>query len=191
MNFARLKLHRCAARVVRCHTSHVNHRQTVGEHTFGLLCILFEIADRQDTFDIVQYALDHDVPEAIEGDTPSPVKWRHPNLHKALHEAEASIQKEFDLTADTHLSVRQQQIFRYCDIMEFVMFAIEEVDSGNILMATQMRNAIRSLEREKLENITASAYALYQAIRTKIDTYHPNIGEDTLNGWSGYFKGGT
>lgn len=187
MNLQRLKLMRCAARVQRCHTMPTVYRQSDGEHTFGVLAIILTIWPNAST-DILKAALYHDAPEAISGDMPAPAKWRHRDLGSAMDVVEEAIAVEFQLT--TVLNSFEERVLKYADIMEFAMFACEEIDMGNRLMCTQFFNAMQAFNRLRLTDITPEGMELYDYVKTRGERLYGNTALDPidqpLNGWPTY-----
>lgn len=189
MNFKRLKLMRSAARVQRMHTMPCTYRQSVGEHTFGLLAIMDDIFGLEDRSSrLIVAALYHDVAEAITGDTPAPVKWAHPLLEIELKAAEARIDKEFGIP-DFSLSAFEIRILKYCDLMELAMFALEEVDTGNKVMAVVAWNALNAVKKRSLEHITEESLALWKQVGSDYVGRcgaTGTFGEDCYHGWPAY-----
>lgn len=155
-----------------------------------MLAILREIVESDGEFDetyqlfdanLLMGALYHDAVESVTGDTPAPVKWRHPRLEEALREAEASIGMEFDLL--TTLTTKQKRLIKYADYMELVMFSLEEYDTGNKTMATVARNAINAIKGRELTDITPSALRLYDLMAVRVESLPK---EETLHGWPDY-----
>lgn len=189
MNFKRLKLMRAAARVKRLHVMSPMYAQSVGEHTFGLLAILFTIAEGSVAISrsLIEGCLYHDAPEAITGDVPAPVKWHHGTLADALNAAEYRIEQEFSLSIN--LVEIERKLLSYCDLMELAMFSCEEADSGNIQMAVVLRNTIRAIEKRKITDVTPYALELFDYVKTYAESrgfMDPKFGEDTFNGWTDY-----
>lgn len=164
MNGKRLRLLRGAARVRRCHIMPTLHQQTVGEHTFGVLCILTTIYHALSP-QLVRAALFHDAPEAKLGDLPAPAKWSNKKLHEAYKELEVKLRMEYDL--DEPLTEFEQQLLRFADKLELAMFALEECQDGNVKMAGVFRRVSESIERDKLWNVTPSARDLYAFVQDR------------------------
>ena len=181
MNYKRLRLLRNAARVLRCHNARSLHQQTVGEHTFGVLALLATVYP-QARAAVWQAALYHDVPESVTGDVPAPTKWRFPLLEEALKEAESGIRQEYAL--DILLSDHEKRVLKFCDYMELALFAIEECDSGNAHMASMARNALQGIERRGLIDVTESALALYDLVKTTMEQkqYTGTYGAEVTHG---------
>lgn len=183
MNFKRLKILRVAARVIRCHTTPTIHRQSVGEHTFGALNILYTISHAPSP-QLVRALLWHDVPEAITGDIPAPAKRYSSKFQEALGEAETAIIKEYDLHGE--LTETERQTLFYCDLMELAMFSAEEADFGNAAAPVLMRRALAAIENKGLTNISPAAASLFTIVKSKLSRYDMAYAETTINGWFHY-----
>lgn len=125
-----------AARVMRWHTQPDGLRQTVGEHTFGVMCILLfalsqsewsggDIPDnvskvRADTVALLVGALLHDAHEAYLGDIPAPVVALIKNADEFI-EAE-SLARSNVMSVD--LTPADARIIFYADKIEAMMFAL-------------------------------------------------------------------
>jgi 5'-deoxynucleotidase YfbR-like HD superfamily hydrolase len=156
----RLRLLRTAASVKRLHTRRTIHSQTVGEHTFGVLGLLFEVCEP--SIELVKAALYHDVPEAITGDVPSPAK-RVYAIKEAFEAFEDDIELVYSLT--TTLTPLEQRLLRFCDVMELIIFATEEAEMGNAMMLMVRERALSYLLRDGLYNINDATTTLFLKIQ--------------------------
>lgn len=183
MNFKRLKLMRAAARVKRVHTTFVHHQQTVGEHTFGVLCLLHDIiSPRNPSPQLIKAALYHDAPEAINGDVPGPVKSQ---LREHLDKIDANVAAWFELDFGGELDPWEEEVLTYCDKMEFVIYALEEVDSGNSLLMPRVRNSLASIRKRELHRCTPAADALLIIMEERAKEYPIDLGENCTHGYHG------
>lgn len=167
MHYERLELMRSAARVRRVHTMSLIHCQTVGEHTFGVIAIINEILEKPSRA-LLRMALLHDVPEALTGDTPAPIKWKFPALKELLDKAEEDVCKTHRLYTEV-LSDEELKVLTFADSMELAMFALEEVTLGNQPMLEVANRALNYIEQKCLTDITPHAYRLHSAIRLKYE----------------------
>jgi len=182
--FDRLKLMRVVARVKRLHTLPPVHQQTVGEHTFGILALI-DIVLPTASKALWRAALYHDAPEGITGDVPSPVKWRHPELESALRVVEERIKNEFSM--HTELSGIEKRVLKFCDIMELVIFSMEEVDSGNRIMATVAMNGLTAIRERGLMDINEQTKWLYEVFSMAFEArYSLALVQETYHGWPVY-----
>jgi hypothetical protein len=191
MNLQRLKLMRSAARVARFHTTPTIRGQSVGEHTFGLIAILREIADDEHPLSVslLVRALEHDAPEAITGDVPSPVKWRFSGLEAQLRTVEDRLGVDFDIGGS--LIPYERTMLKFADLLELSIYSIEEVDMGNRHMAVMAFNALNAIKIRNLFIVTSAANELYNEValsfHNKCGTATPEV--DTWHGLPLVIKG--
>jgi len=192
VNLARLKLMRSAARVGRFHTVPTIRAQSVGEHTFGVLAILFEIGQGDPDFniDVIYAALQHDTPEAITGDVPAPAKWLYPAVEVGLRAAERYVKDSFELRG-VAMSPRQTQMIKFADALELTIYSIEELDMGNRHMAVMAFNALSAIQKNDLYSVNPAATELYNEVvlsyQCKAGTATPVV--DTWHGTPLVIKG--
>lgn len=181
----RLKLMRAAARVQRCHTTPSIYRQSVGEHTFGLLAILNEIysGTLEDHARLMIAVLQHDVAETITGDAPAPAKWMYPELEGALRIAEEGVRIDYGLGMS--LTDHEKRVLKFCDFMELSIFAMEEYDMGNRHMQVMCGNALRAIETRKLHKVTEAADDLYQIMMNEAFSRWGTHLPDVADTWHG------
>lgn len=184
MNSSRLRLMRSAARVARFHTVPTLRSQSVGEHTFGVIAILMEVYDDEvgGLLEVIQAAMRHDVPETITGDVPAPAKWMYPQLENALRGAEFDIDKKYELT--NILTPKQIELIKFADLMELVIYSLEEVDMGNKHMAVMAYNALNAIKRRMLYSVSDAAYELYNEV---VMSFHSKCGTSVpaVDTWHG------
>lgn len=166
-DFSRLRVMRAAARVQRMHTTPSLHKQTVGEHTFGVLAILNEVysGDLVILARLTIAVLQHDVPEVFTGDVPAPAKWMYPELEAGLRIAEQGVQVQYDLGLGVQITEAERRLLKYCDLMELAIFAMEEFDMGNKPMAVMCTNALIAVNERGLERISDNTRNLYEAVK--------------------------
>jgi 5'-deoxynucleotidase YfbR-like HD superfamily hydrolase len=172
---AKLRLFRAAASVIRVHTRRMIYRQSVGEHTFGVIALI-TLVKPEATVELLRAALVHDVPEAITGDVPSPTK--NTALREAMMQLEYSINRRYSL--EEVLSVHDERVLRYCDVMELAMFSCEEADMGNSYAALMMRRCLDAIEAHGLATVTPQALELFAMMRVRCNGFGHERGMDTL-----------
>lgn len=186
MNFKRLRLLRVSARVIRCHTTPTLHMQSVGEHTFGCLNILYTI-DHAPSAQLVRALLWHDAPEAIGGDVPAPAKRLSAKLKEGITEMEAAIIKEYDLIGEDQLTPLERDKLFYCDLMDLAIFSLEEAEMGNRPAIVLCRRALGAILKRGVERVTPAADELYQRIYTACHTrFNHEKVETAINQWYDY-----
>jgi len=184
MNLQRLKLMRAAARVERFHVTPTLHCQTVGEHSFGVMTILFEVAEKP-SFELIIAALVHDAPEVLTGDIPAPTMWEHPVLKEAMGHVEHMTMLKFNLDhIAAKLTDKERNLLRFADSMECVLFAIEEATDGNRKMATVAWRSLDAIRKRGLVELTLGTMHLYEFVWAHLEFAHPRgTGEGALHGW--------
>lgn len=175
----RLRLFRMAARVQRCHIMPTNYRQSVGEHTFGLIALIYLIEDDVSS-NLVKAALFHDITEAETGDTPATAKWETKELEEGLRIAEKKLRALHDLEID--LTVHEQGILKFCDLMELAIFSLEEADDGKSTMAIVCWNALEAIKKRGLVDVAPRAFNLFDMVKLMLETRHSYV----LHGHTGY-----
>ena len=167
----RLQLYRAAARTERCHNVPPIHRQTVGEHTFGMLALLRLIYPCA-PLELVWAVLDHDVPEGVTGDIPSPMLARYAQLKNGDAQAARDTQDAYLLSRPDQLRPDHFKIYKFCDRMELAIFALEEADTGNSKMLTLYYTCMRSIEKDRLTDVTPEALQVYDYVKTYAERYY-------------------
>jgi 5'-deoxynucleotidase YfbR-like HD superfamily hydrolase len=179
MNWKLMRLFRATARIQRVHTMPTIYRQSVGEHTFSMACIVMFIHPNASAA-LLRAALKHDMAEAFTGDTPSPAKWHFPAIEDALKDAERKIKLRFEIGED--LTPHEQNILKFADICELMMFSLEEAQSGNLVMLNVLRACISSMNKRRLTDVTPIAAELFQFLVLHYEThYTPEDGEGAFN----------
>ncbi len=161
INLDRMMLMRKAQHVLRFHTVPTLHRQNVGEHTFGVLSILLEVWPSAGT-ELIKAALYHDAPEAVVGDTPSPALREFGILKDGVGIAESVVRNKYGL--HTTLTVQDEKVLRFCDIMECMIFCLEEWYRGNktaLIMAERAEEYIRSAGLHKISTEAETLFTMY------------------------------
>lgn len=163
VNYKQLKLARVAGRTLRVHTMPLIHRQTVGEHTYGVLHILYQIIGPRRNENLLQIlfaAMFHDATEAKLGDTPATAKWDHPKLEAALKDAE-------DQICDEHLLPRldprsyEQKLLKFADCMELALFGLEEMRMGNTQVENMVSRILNAIVEKDLQDVTPEAREMF------------------------------
>jgi 5'-deoxynucleotidase YfbR-like HD superfamily hydrolase len=181
VNYERLKLMRVAGRVLRCHTTPLIHRQTVGEHTFGVLNILLAILGSRihdyKYHKMLIAAIYHDAPEAITGDVPANTKWNYPLIEEGLKAAEEKIECEYDLFR-IDPSSEEGRLLKFADGMELAIFCLEEMRMGNRNVEKMAYRIFEAIEKRGLVDITPEAYDLFMWAKIEFELFSK---EDHVN----------
>lgn len=138
------KLYRDAGNVQRYHVKRTHRRQTVAEHTFGMLMLVKQVlAHTEINPDRVvlmyNYILHHDLPELMTGDIPAPIKRAHPTLGPMLDSIEADMHP---LYLDAAMTPGELALIKWADRMELVLWCLEEVRMGNTYCTTTVARGL-------------------------------------------------
>lgn len=100
---------------------------TVGRHTFGVLWLVWLLADKMPRATLLLAALKHDVSEAVASDVSSPVK-RIPEVRDVLAKIERRVEEAFGIPPyEEALSSHEAQILMVADKLEGMLFCAHEV----------------------------------------------------------------
>jgi len=182
----KLRYMRRAARVERYHTMPTVKPQSVGQHTFSAMALL-DLCFPDARKEVWRAMLYHDAPECITGDTPATVKWRHTAIEDVLKSIESKISLEFQTVIE--ITDEERQHCKFCDLMELVIFSIEEFDMGNKLMAVVAINGMKAISDRGLASINQNVEFLCAIMTGSIERRHMYqiaINTDYFNGWALY-----
>lgn len=133
MIHTKLKRLREGGAVTRFHTVRTIRQQTVADHSHGV-ALLVTIVAPEASAELIKAALWHDLSECHTGDTPATAKWASPSLREELHKMGSAFDESHGIRAA--LSVEEYATLKWCDMMDLVLWCMEEVHMGN-------RNAIK------------------------------------------------
>lgn len=156
-----------AGQVVRYHTLPVLRRQTVGEHTYGVLVFLNLLTDFGPSPELVRAALLHDAPEAVVGDLPAPAKrflGANGGLSK-LRSAEDEVMSSVGLEPRTPLLRSELRLLKLADCLEGMRFCAQEVASGNSAIRVIMERFAEYIE--ELGPLSDKERALFDGVLGK------------------------
>lgn len=125
-----------ASRVKRFHTVPIIGEQTVGEHTYRMILILYQIT--APTHAMLYAAMYHDTAEIDISDVSFMTKREWPKVSEALNEAEFEFNKKHGLLC--MLKPYEHRFLKYADMAELTYYAIEQITMGN-------RNMVEIAER--------------------------------------------
>ena len=120
---------------------------SVAKHSFHMACMLSVLWPDAPGYMYVAI-LRHDFAERWTGDSPAPVKRRFPDLWRALREADTSVNRTLNLS-DIHLTEEEEWWLRGLDMLEFLLWTMDQNSLGNTRVLSQQRSAIRYLEEMK------------------------------------------
>lgn len=131
-------LHREAAAVKRWHTQRTIREQTLATHSYGLVMLVVQL-DPMCRKELMLAALKHDLPEFITGDMPAHTKRNNPALAIMMEEMEKGCAPLYE---DFNLTVGEERLLKFCDLMELVLFCHEEFCLGNRYAAGPLEKGI-------------------------------------------------
>jgi 5'-deoxynucleotidase YfbR-like HD superfamily hydrolase len=143
MNITRLENIRASGNVLRYHTAPLSRAQNVAQHCYGVAMIVLELKPDASA-ELIRAVLLHDYPELYTGDTPSPSKWRYPELEEALRKAEADLLASVDFPT---LTGEERQLLKLADMLEGAMWCVEEAERGSPVGAQIARRFINAAVR--------------------------------------------
>jgi hypothetical protein len=154
---------RMAGQVIRFHTWPVHHRQTVGEHTWQVMRIYYQIWGPLPT-ELTTYFIWHDAGELFTGDIPFPVKRDNPDLKRIMDVLE-DIAVEAMLGGKPHnrLANGLQLRAKACDLIDMHEAGMAEVIMGNQFAQPIVDDTFAALEKLPLSPEDGNAVFKYLA----------------------------
>ena len=104
----------------------------------------------------------HDLSEVATGDVPAPVKWANPELKSALNRITVAWELERGLRV--RLSEPEAQLLSWADMLEFALYAIEEVTLGNRFFKPMLGNAVSNLADRPVPSLCPHAGELLRSV---------------------------
>tara|TARA_R110000772_G_scaffold268452_1_gene395575 strand:+ start:20223 stop:20924 length:702 start_codon:yes stop_codon:yes gene_type:complete len=154
-----------AADVSRWQIVQTHRPQSVAEHTFGVITIALGLMDYMQKktgigfsptqrHQVTMCAFEHDLPEVVTGDFPSPIK-RIGAIGSALKEIESGI--HFLSVEDRHYSAETLRLVKSADLIEAVLY---------LQSCAESPHAIGVLDdlRQRLHAHSLVAYEFYESI---------------------------
>lgn len=89
---------------------------------------------------LLKAALFHDLPEITTGDVPAVAKWINPELKDILQQIEDRFIEAYEL--EQPLTAFELRVLEWCDMMELIMYCMEEVKMGNEYATTPLMNGL-------------------------------------------------
>lgn len=128
------------------------HRQTVADHSWGVILIAYELAQRRNyRYELggflLRAALLHDVEEHVLGDIPATAKWRFPSFAKANVEAENVVRKELQIEYPD-LDEEGTQIVKWADALELYAYSSRKALAGNHVYYKVVENIYQYMRKE-------------------------------------------
>jgi len=118
--------------VKRYHNRSTHTVDTVGRHTYMVLWLVWILAERDPTANLLLAALNHDTQEAVTSDVSSPIK-RIPAVRAALADVEHKVDTAFGIPHEYELLPREVVILDLADKLEGMLFCAHEIKGlGNM-----------------------------------------------------------
>jgi hypothetical protein len=154
---------RLAGEVVRYHTWPMHHRQTVGEHTWQVMRIYWQIWGQLPP-ELTTYFIWHDAGELACGDLPFPVKANNFELKEAMDKLEdQAVEKMAGGKPNNTLSADMKIRAKACDLIDMHECGLAEVAMGNKFAQPIVDDTLKALERLPLLDEDGMAIFKYLA----------------------------
>lgn len=127
-----------AGLVVRYHTRPTHIVDTVGRHSYMVAWMCYFLTNGKPSGRLIMAALQHDTPEAVTGDLPSPVTRRFGKRAMKALEHRVLLRMGFP-SYDLRLTKLERLLLKAADTLEGLLFTTHEVRGlGNTRLATVM-----------------------------------------------------
>ena len=144
---------RAGGKVKRCHSFTTIGEYNVAEHSWGVAMLMYQLFPT-DYPRLSIYCLTHDIPEAWIGDIPSPaLKYAPDCVKKHFMDMENKLFTSLDLPNHNDLPELDKKKLLACDILEFYLWAREQLEMGNRYVEEALRELDSYFEREPLYGI--------------------------------------
>jgi 5'-deoxynucleotidase YfbR-like HD superfamily hydrolase len=152
MNLDWIRKAREGAEVDRMHTIPTLRQYPVGQHTFNAIVIALELAQQQPVLRpdlVVKYLIAHDLSEGYTGDIPANVKMENDGVRDLLHVIERRWTErnvpEYLKKAERNIHQTERTLAKAADLLELVLFCVEEREMGNLRTTRVYNNALKYL----------------------------------------------
>jgi len=149
-----------AGNVERFHTMSTHKRQTLADHSWGVLMIIAHVSDGPVGHQLMGAALCHDLAESVTGDVPYTAKRASGELVEALSAVEMQFDRDFDIVYK--LTEEEVDLLRWADMMELMMYCLGEYEMGNKRIMSVVQTARLAINR--LGFPTTKARELYVTV---------------------------
>ena len=147
--------------VKRFHTSPRIVPEIVGHHSANVCAILLRL-DPQCRKELLVAALMHDIPEALTGDIPYPLKQKYPAIRAYIEEAEDDFYNDYDLV-DCPITLHESILLKLADMVDLILSCFEEYNMGNFYVTRMIDNGTNYLEKMDLpDELRAKALKLIE-----------------------------
>lgn len=171
-----VKFTREAAAIRRCHTLRIIGEYSVGEHTFNMLSML-RILKPDASSNLIWAIVEHDLPERLTGDIPSPVKWYGAIDREKLRDLEQQIIEEL-MGTDHGKAITQEEDtwLKGLDILELYLFCKDQIYMGNMNLE-RMRSRIENYVKNNAGLFAPQTLNLFYACKSNDWRHTPDLGE--------------
>ena len=158
-----------ASRVKRCHNFPWIGEYSVGQHSFDMLTLCYQLHPAP-TPQLIKAIVAHDLAERMVGDMPAPFKWAMPELAAEMHGVEDQILDRVEMYVP--LTADEERWLHAIDRVELWLACQEQLRLGN-QNAQTMIDALEGYFAREAENLP-------EEITNFIDTYIPERLQDEL-----------
>jgi 5'-deoxynucleotidase YfbR-like HD superfamily hydrolase len=155
---------RAGMNVKRFHTVPTVNPETVGHHSCGV-ALLIVILNPMASVSLLKAALTHDLSEAKLGDIPAQMKWEQPAIALAWEALEKAFDREWGFICS--LTKEEQMWLRWCDTLDLMFFAMEQVRLGNKNYNAVFKRGIEHIQTKLSPNEAPEVlWQYYQDLRS-------------------------
>jgi 5'-deoxynucleotidase YfbR-like HD superfamily hydrolase len=160
-----------SAAVKRHHTSNPTQNQSVGEHTYSVMWILFLLLEGNVSTKLMMAALAHDTPEYATGDIPAPAK--RTAAMDGLKAFEVQVMQEAALPDfNEFLSDSEIRVLKLADNLEGAAWYANEIIRGNGHAKVPLNNYVAWLQESVVTNEVA--FLMLESIKENVREHQPN-----------------
>ena len=118
-----------SGRVMRYHAAPIDKKQSVAEHTWGVMVILHKLCNPSP--ELLTHALFHDVAELHTGDVPAPVKKSSQLVKDTFDALETRALHTMGITLP-HLTDGEKRYLKIADCLEGMMYCESRIKAGDL-----------------------------------------------------------
>ena len=138
-----------AGQVKRFHTFPTLTQQTVGEHTFNMLCMLFQIYDevKKETpsINLIKAVMYHDFGERWVGDVPATARWHNEEFKSVVDGYEEKLRHKMGFYVE--LTEEETRVLKFLDSLDCLLWAVHEENVGNKYASEIQKRCLVALDQ--------------------------------------------
>ena len=138
-----------AGQVKRFHTFPTITQQTVGEHTFNMLCMLFqfcvEVRRQVPSTNLIQAVMYHDIGERWVGDVPATARWHNEEFKSVVDNYEEKLRNKMGFSVQ--LTDEETRILKFLDSLDCLLWAVHEENLGNKYASEIQKRCLGALDQ--------------------------------------------